>query len=89
MNINKKGYLLLFLMLCFMIYALIPSCAIAQEDFKIGYIMPLSGTVAQWGEANKRGAELAVEEINESGGVLGYELKLLIEDGEGKPGSEC
>jgi len=85
MNFNKKGYLIIFLILCFMIYALIPSCAIAKEDFKIGYIMPLSGTVAQWGEANKRGAELAVEEINKSGGVLGYELKLLIEDGEGKP----
>lgn len=37
------------------------------------------------GESIKRGAELAIEEINQKGGVLGRELKLVTRDHRGIP----
>lgn len=48
----------------------------------IGGIGPLTGSAASYGNSVKQGAEIAIEEINAAGGVLGYELKLLFEDDE-------
>ncbi len=48
----------------------------------IGGIGPTTGTAAQYGEAVKRGAELAIKEINAAGGVNGIQLKLDFQDDE-------
>lgn len=46
--------------------------AMAQEDpIKLGLVAALSGQSAKSGEAITRGIELALDEINEAGGVLG------------------
>lgn len=50
--------------------------------FIIGGIGPLTGSAASYGISVKQGAQIAVDEINEQGGVLGYEFKLLFEDDE-------
>ncbi|MCS7184145.1 MAG: ABC transporter substrate-binding protein [Patescibacteria group bacterium] len=50
------------------------------EPIKIGYIGPLTGEAASIGEPGLAGAELAVKEINEAGGVLGRKLELVVED---------
>ncbi|MCR4736469.1 MAG: ABC transporter substrate-binding protein [Treponema sp.] len=55
----------------------------ADDTIKIGCIGPLSGPVAVYGTEAKYGAELAVEEINAAGGVLGKQLVLISEDDEG------
>lgn len=52
---------------------------------KIGVIIPLTGSSAKYGEDIKRGYDLAVEEINEKGGITGRKIKLIYEDDEGKP----
>lgn len=49
---------------------------------KIGGIGPTTGDAAQYGEAVKNGAELAVKEINAAGGVNGYKLEFKWEDDE-------
>lgn len=49
---------------------------------KIGGIGPVTGSNAQYGEAVKNGAELAVKEINAAGGVNGYQLEFKWEDDE-------
>ena len=36
----------------------------------------MTGQYASFGEQMKRGAEMAVEDINAAGGVLGQQLKL-------------
>lgn len=50
------------------------------EPIKIGYIGPLTGEAASVGEPGLGGAELAVKEINDGGGVLGRPLVLVPED---------
>ena len=51
----------------------------------IGSISPLTGTNAIQGQDMKRGEELALEQINAAGGVLGQPLKIIFEDTESSP----
>jgi branched-chain amino acid transport system substrate-binding protein len=46
----------------------------------IGLLAPLTGTVAADGTLMKNGAELAVHQLNNNGGVDGYKFKLKIDD---------
>lgn len=57
-----------------------------KETIKIGFIAPLTGNAASYGEPVKNAVVLAVEEINNSGGIKGKEIKMIYEDGkcEGK-----
>lgn len=50
------------------------------ETLTIGGIGPLTGDYATYGVSVKQGAELAVKEINEAGGVNGLTFQLLFED---------
>lgn len=50
--------------------------------FKIGGIGPLTGGAALYGIAVKEGAELAVKEINEAGGINGFKIEFQMEDDE-------
>ncbi|HXW31404.1 MAG TPA: ABC transporter substrate-binding protein [Xanthobacteraceae bacterium] len=59
---------------------LVPFAAAAQSTIKIGFPMPLSGPAAVYGVPVIKGAELAVQEINAKGGVLGRKLELLERD---------
>ena len=51
-----------------------------NDVIKIGVIQPFSGPNAQAGEETFKGNELAVEEINASGGLLGKQIKLIKAD---------
>jgi branched-chain amino acid transport system substrate-binding protein len=53
--------------------------AVAQ-DIIIASAGPMTGQYASFGEQMRRGAELAVKDINAKGGVLGRQLKLEIGD---------
>ncbi|WP_345042418.1 branched-chain amino acid ABC transporter substrate-binding protein [Streptomyces sannanensis] len=46
----------------------------------LGMDIPLSGSSADIGPYMKNGAQLAIDEINAKGGVLGRKLKLQVED---------
>jgi branched-chain amino acid transport system substrate-binding protein len=54
--------------------------ALAQEAVTIGAAAPLTGPRANLGRYFKQGVELAVDEINKDGGVLGKPLKVVFED---------
>jgi branched-chain amino acid transport system substrate-binding protein len=56
-----------------------------KEPIKIGAINVLSGSFAAYGKSGRQGAELAIEEINNAGGVLGRKLVLTQVDGQAKP----
>ena len=52
----------------------------ARADINIAVNGPMSGGEATFGDQFKRGAEMAVADINAAGGVLGQKLKLFIGD---------
>lgn len=51
---------------------------------KIGGIGPLTGAYANYGLSEKNGAELAVKEINEAGGINGKQIELSYQDSQGE-----
>jgi len=51
-----------------------------EEPIKIGLDNPLTGTFAAVGKNELIGCQLAVEQINAKGGILGRPVKLLVED---------
>ena len=54
--------------------------ALAQQAIKIGAINPYSGPLALYGTEVTRGYELAVDQANAAGGVLGRKIELLRGD---------
>lgn len=52
---------------------------------KIGVITSLTGSLAAFGEAHKRGYSIALDEINAKGGVLGKKIELDYYDDQSKP----
>lgn len=60
-----------------------------ENTIVIGGSGPLTGGAAQYGVAVKNAAQLAVDEINEAGGVNGVKFKLVFEDDEADPGDKA
>jgi branched-chain amino acid transport system substrate-binding protein len=52
----------------------------AADAIKIGMVAPLTGPGAESGTFQTQGAKLAADEVNKSGGVLGKQIELVIED---------
>ncbi|MDR1914237.1 MAG: ABC transporter substrate-binding protein [Clostridiales bacterium] len=55
------------------------------EVYKIGCIFPMTGTIASSGEYCKNAVELAAEKINNSGGINGHKVEVIVEDSKGVP----
>lgn len=56
-----------------------------ENTLLLGGIGPLTGGAATYGTAVKKGAELAIEEINAAGGVNGMKLAINFQDDEHDP----
>ena len=61
---------------------MIPSAVFADDTFKIGMIGPLTGGAAIYGTAVRDAAQIAVDEINEAGGINGYAIEYNPQDDE-------
>lgn len=57
-----------------------PSRALGEEPVKIGMVEPLTGAYATLAASEVEGARLALEEVNQKGGILGRPVQLLVED---------
>ena len=58
------------------------------KTFKIAAVHPVTGPLAEPGQACRLGAQLAVEAVNAAGGVKGkggLQLELLVGDTQSKP----
>ena len=53
-----------------------------SDKFYIGGIGPTTGGAAVYGNAVKNAAQIAVDEINEAGGINGYKIEYKFEDDE-------
>ncbi len=62
-----------------------PFVARAADPIKIGYPTNRSGVYAYLGAYEIMGAQLAVEEYNQQGGVLGRPVEMILEDTQANP----
>ncbi len=60
--------------------SIVLSSAALADDITIAVAGPITGSESAFGRQMKNGAEMAVEQINASGGVLGKKLALHVED---------
>ncbi|MEZ5649540.1 MAG: ABC transporter substrate-binding protein [Burkholderiaceae bacterium] len=60
--------------------AALPLNAIAADPVRIGFHAPLTGFAAADGKSSLNGAELAVQQVNDSGGINGRPLELIVYD---------
>lgn len=59
--------------------------ATGEGPIVFGGLPPLTGAGAEYGPSMLTAMEMAADEVNESGGVLGEELRLVVEDAETNP----
>ena len=56
------------------------TCAVAADTIKIALAGPVTGPVAQYGDMQFIGAKMAIEQINQAGGVNGAQLEGVVFD---------
>lgn len=56
------------------------AAAPTQDTLKLGALMPMTGDLQAFGETSRNGIQLAVDEINGAGGVLGQSLAVSTGD---------
>lgn len=64
---------------------LLCSCSKKEDTVKIGVVGPMTGDQSKMGMDMKNGADIAVKEWNQKGGVLGKKIELLVEDDQHDP----
>lgn len=75
-----------FSCLIFSMGIFLTSCSKSGSDeILIGEYESLTGSEATFGQSSHNGLVLAVEEVNNTGGLLGKKVKLITEDNQGKP----
>ena len=73
------------LLLCL---AALASCANDQgsaDEILIGEYGSLTGTTATFGISTMNGIDMAVDQLNQSGGLLGKTVRVIVEDDQGRP----
>jgi branched-chain amino acid transport system substrate-binding protein len=55
----------------------------ADGELVLGLVLPQSGDLAEYGPGMIAGAQMAVRDINEAGGVLGQDLRVVVKDDGG------
>jgi branched-chain amino acid transport system substrate-binding protein len=80
-NGAKEGFVKRSLQTVILAAAFASAAGLAKaQDLKIAVVGPMTGSIASAGGWMKRGAEMAVKDINANGGVLGKRLKLIVAD---------
>ncbi len=59
--------------------------AMAQDEFKYGALMPVTGPIPQYGEYFIRGSQLAMEDLEKGGWIGGKKIRIVLEDGKADP----
>ncbi len=54
----------------------------SEEPIRIGFVAPLTGDLASYGQGEKAAVEMAVQEINAARGINGRLLEIIYEDGK-------
>jgi branched-chain amino acid transport system substrate-binding protein len=78
-GIHMKRTFSILLAMMLLLTVLAPSVVASEETIKIGLLATLTGYPLN-GEHMAKGAQMAVDEINEAGGILGKKVELDIQD---------
>jgi branched-chain amino acid transport system substrate-binding protein len=62
------------------ILLILPGSGLAQDTIKIGFFAPITGPAAADGASAKHAVDLAVKEVNDSGGIRGKKVELIVYD---------
>ena len=54
-------------------------------EIVVGYYGDLTGRTASFGQSTRNGVEMAVDEINKAGGIMGRKVRVIVEDDQGEP----
>jgi branched-chain amino acid transport system substrate-binding protein len=80
---NKKkivgGIIIILIVLITIAFGLKPKDTSA---IRLGFVAPLSGDGASYGETEKNATDIAVSEINSAGGINGRKIEIIYEDGK-------
>jgi branched-chain amino acid transport system substrate-binding protein len=77
----------LFLLLALCVSNALTSCTKKEQTgIPVGQFGSLTGAQATFGESSDKGVQLALDEINAAGGVLGQQIRLITKDNQSKPG---
>jgi branched-chain amino acid transport system substrate-binding protein len=57
----------------------------AQSELALGMLAPMTGPGARFGESQRNGVQLAIDEINAAGGINGSRIQLVLEDTKTEP----
>ena len=82
---NKKAGIVVIIAIVIVVamgYAVSDKNGRGEGPIKIGFIGPLSGDAATYGEPISNAVKLAVSDINAAGGVSGEKVEVIYEDGE-------
>jgi len=73
-------------LIAFLASAFFTSCGGQEaQEIKIGSVAPLTGPISTYGQSHKNAVDLAVEQVNEQGGLLGRTVVVIHEDSQGDP----
>ena len=84
-RMKMQGGLQVLLVVAILLLSVSPVFAEGQSEgptgpVKIGALMPMTGDLQAYGEADLNGVQLAAQQINSQGGVLGNELEIVVGD---------
>jgi branched-chain amino acid transport system substrate-binding protein len=85
---KRLNFCIIFILLIILLFTSLGGWAAENNSVIIGGVYPLSGPFAPMGIGDKQAIELAVEEINASGGIKsldGAEIEMVFADSEGDP----
>jgi branched-chain amino acid transport system substrate-binding protein len=82
---RAKQFACILVILLFFLGAALPGTTLAAEKIKIGILGPFSGSLAFNASEMKKGMLLALDKINQEGGLFGQEIELVFGDTECKP----
>jgi branched-chain amino acid transport system substrate-binding protein len=88
LSVNRYRPMMIILSIIAITSLLVTSPAIsasAKEPYKIGGIFAVTGPASFLGDPEKKSMEMAIEQINASGGIDGHMLEAVIYDTEGDP----
>ena len=75
-----------FLSLCLCVVLTLAACNAgggSDSEILIGEYGSLTGTTATFGISTKNGIDMAIDEVNQAGGVLGKQVRVIVEDDQG------